>query len=226
MGATMLPAVLLLFLSAVIEAQPQGGRPRGAGVDLSKVRAGDLAGHFGLAQDMKQKREKAENEKIQYAQSELDKELGSSKLHLIVESPKWTKFNKVCKEGATLHFVAENRLLIRTPDWLGTGTVRSGFPCQNVTRCSDHDLTVVEISSGMLKVQHDILGVTCSSDVTNTQKTLYQIGCGGGEGGCYVYGPAWIREIQQAKANSDLRQDGDHRPGFANNPFPYTEGDG
>jgi len=38
-----------------------------------------------------------------------------------------------------------------------------------------------------------------------------------------VYGPAWLKEEQQAKA--EHQKDGEV-PHFENNPFPYTPGDG
>jgi len=152
----------------------------------------------------------------------------------MIEAPRWTRFHETCTEGATLRFVAENRLAISTDSWLGLGTVRSSFGCTNTTRCGDHELTVVQISSGMLKVQQDILGVTCSSDNRKTQ-CLYQIECGGeGEAGCLVYGPSWLRsEVDESAANwTDATGQGIPAGEMPNaqrqggNEFGYQPGDG
>lgn len=60
----------------------------------------------------------------------------------MIESPRWTRFAETCTEGATLKFVAENRLAIQTRSWLGFGVVRSSAGCTNTTRCGDHMNTV------------------------------------------------------------------------------------
>ena len=159
------------------------------------------------------------------------RQLGTHQLHLIIESPRWTRFVETCTEGATLKFVAENRLAIQTSSWLGIGTVRSSMGCTNTTRCGDNMNTVVQLSSGMLKVQHDILGVTCDSD-TRKERCLYQIECGGrDEAGCLIYGPGWLREeVIETKANwtDDAGQPipEDEIPKAEGNQFQYRRGDG
>jgi len=205
--------LVLLILAVWAPSLAQPNRPRGARVDLSRVRAGDAATTFGLVQDEK----KQEEEKEEFRQSELDKTMGSTSLHLMVEAPKWAQLNAACAPGSTAQFYAEGRLKMRTDDWSGTGRIRSGFACTNQTRCGSNELTVVQTTSGLYKVQQDILALSCSGD---PRGTLFQIECGGGTSGCIVYGPTWLRaESQEAETEEDRRTD----PGF--NPFPHSPQD-
>lgn len=190
-------------------------------MDLSRVRPADLAAPaFGLAQE--QEPEEKDKERL-FERSELDKSLSSATLHLMVESPKWARFNEVCTPGASITFLAEGRLKIVTAGWPGTARVRSGFGCVNVTRCGDHDLTVVVVDRAIHQVQQDVQAVTCSSD-PRSPPTLYQLECGGAHSGCVVYGPRHLAAAAEARlaereANPDM-------PPQEGNPFPYTAGDG
>lgn len=94
-----------------------------------------------------------------------------------------------------------------------------------------HGAQVVQLSSGMLKVQHDVLGVTCSSDPRKT-RCMYQIECGGrDEAGCLVYGPGWLRDEVTESAQNWTDGEGnpipsDEMPATEGNQFPYQPNDG
>ena len=112
--------------------------------------------------------------------------------------------------GATLRFIAELRLAIQSEVWDGTGVVKSSFECTNFTRCGGSQMSIVEVNIAVLKLQHEVMAVRCSTD---TRKTLYQIMCGDSSStsGCVIYGPQWLLKEHEERESPNVRATTDQR---------------